>query len=386
MKLLLTVLYFSVAFLSFSQSLTVSAIGDLMAHDTLQNYALSTDAGYSKLFEDTKKIFLADDLTIANLETPIDDDVPIKGYPQFNAKSAYASAIKAAGIDVVSLANNHAFDQGYDGVKATLESVEKNGLICSGTGLSKKESLTPVIFNVKGMIVGYISGTFSLNGLPYYEKDGSPYINFFPMDNEKKMKEFTDIIRETKKVVDIMIVAYHGGVEYKSTPDPLQEKVLKQMAESGADVVLCHHPHVLQKIEYFTTTDRRNVLIAYSLGNFISSQTGNLNLVKPDYDWVYDSTLIRTAEGVILQFDIVKWDNSYHVTNPRIIPTYNLNFLVKSNNRYYEGYDTVFMDSIFSHKDPADIRFSKNLDNIKKMMAYRFDRIKELIKLPVVSP
>ncbi|OHD12085.1 MAG: hypothetical protein A2086_16190 [Spirochaetes bacterium GWD1_27_9] len=353
-----------------------------MAHDNLQEYALANEAGYFVLFEKTKSIFLKDDLTIGNLETPVCDTIPIKGFPQFNAKTSLVTAIKNAGVDVVSLANNHSYDQRDIGVTSTIEAVKKEGLIYSGTGFTPEIARKPVIFSKNGVIFGFFSATFSINGINIIEEEDKPYVNLVPMENEKRLENFCKIIAETKKTVDFMIVAYHCGTEYTNTPIEIQEKALKKIAESGADLVLAHHPHVLEKIEYFKTLDKRNVLIAYSLGNFISAQARYLPKLKNN-NQIYDSVLSKTAEGIILQLDVVKWDNNLNIVNPRIIPIFNISFRTEQNKKMYQGFQTTLIEDILKD-DFTDSRFESNIPDIKKLVTYRFEKIKKLIDLPVV--
>ena len=174
LKLLIFLILFNFNLSSENIKITISAIGDIMAHDNLQYYALATPNGYGTLFENTKKVLLKDDLTIANLETPVDDDLPIENFPCFNAKSSYIHAIINAGINVLSLANNHSFDQGESGVISTLKNVTESGLIYSGTGLTPEESKTPTIFEVKKIKVGFLSLTFAVNINSYKETKSRP--------------------------------------------------------------------------------------------------------------------------------------------------------------------------------------------------------------------
>ena len=110
-------LVFSTQQLIFSNKITISAIGDIMMHYDPQKYALIQNDNYLSLFTPTNKVFLNDDLTIGNLETPICDELPIYGYPVFNAKSQLLDAIKKSGIEVLSIANNHTLDHGTKVVK-----------------------------------------------------------------------------------------------------------------------------------------------------------------------------------------------------------------------------------------------------------------------------
>ena len=132
MRILLTLIFLSIFVKIYPQTVKVSAVGDIMAHDNLQYYALATDNGYESLFESTKDIFMSDDITIANLETPISDEIGVKNFPYFNAKVSLVEAIKKSGIDLLSLANNHSLDQRENGIVSTLRAVNDNNLLYAG--------------------------------------------------------------------------------------------------------------------------------------------------------------------------------------------------------------------------------------------------------------
>jgi len=386
-KIFFSLIFSFCGFMMFSDNfkITISAIGDIMTHDNLQAYALNSEKKYNVFFEHVKNVFLTDDLTIANLETPVNDILPVSGYPNFNAKTILIDAIKESGIEVVSLANNHSYDQGEKGVISTIEAVKSKGLLFSGTGLTPKESKTPIIFNVKGVKIGYIALTFSLNGSNIFESPNKAYVNLVPMENQTRINEFVQIISEAKKNVDIMIVSYHCGDEYKSNPIPIQEKVIKIFCEAGADVVLAHHPHVLEKVEYFETKDKRKTLIAYSLGNFISAQSRYIPKITADNKDILDSVLSKTAEGMILQFDIIKWEEKYYAASPRVIPLYNVWFRYKKNNRLYDGFHLNFVSKILNMDETADSNFIINTKDVKRLVAYRLEKIKKLVGVNVIE-
>ncbi len=293
----------------FPQSIKVSDVGDILNHDNLQYYALATEKGYETLFIPTKDIFKSDDITFANLETPVSDEIGVKNFPYFNAKESLITAIKNSGIEVLSLANNHSFDQKSRGVISTIKAVEKSDIIYSGVGLTHADAKKPVYFNIKGVFFAFLSATFSVNGIHMPDDKDSPCANLVPMENDKIFNEFCKIIKNAKKNVDFLIVAYHCGTEYNNFPSNIQTESLKKIAESGADVVLGHHPHVLQKIEYYNTRDQRKALIAYSLGNFISGQSIYLSKFKNKNSPLYHEDFVKTSEGAILQFEINKWNN-----------------------------------------------------------------------------
>lgn len=387
-----TILYFLIIILSFilnssinSTKITISAIGDIMAHYEQQIYALYQENNYLSLFQPTNKIFLNDDLTIANLETPICDELPISGYPEFNAKSTLLDAIKESGIEVLSISNNHTLDHGIKAVKSTILELKKRNFIFAGAGLTEKQGKDPFIFNVKGIIIGFYSATWASNKKQISSSHEDPYVYILPMNNEIMINDFCENIKKTKEKVDLLIVSYHSGQEYISTPIKEKENILKLFAESGADIVLSHHPHVLQKIEYYSTKDKRKTLIAYSLGNFISAQAKYIPVLNNNNKWIYDNVSTKTAEGIIMQFDVIKWDNNISITNTKIIPIFNICFPYYYENKKYIGYKTFFIDEILKIDQTKYLGYYDFNNSIKKLVSYRLNEIKKLINFPIIT-
>ena len=370
----------------FSNKITISTIGDIMMHYDLQKYALIQNDKYLSLFKPTNKVFLNDDLTIANLETPIYDDLPIYGYPMFNAKSELLDALKKSSIDVLSIANNHTLDHGTEVVKTTIDEIKKRKILYAGAGYNKEDGSKPIIFSIKGIVIAFFSATWDSNNKQILKNNNDPYVNIIPMNDENIIKKFCEKIKVTKHKVDLLIVSYHSGIEYTSTPIKEKENILKLFAESGADIILSHHPHVLQKIEYYYTKDNRKTLIAYSLGNFISGQSRFIPVINNKKKWVYESTFTKTAEGIILQFDIIKWENKIAITNSRIIPVFNICIFYYNNNKKQVGYKTLFIENILKTNQKIIYGYYDFENSVKKLVSYRLNEIKKLIKIPIISP
>lgn len=366
----------------FAQRITVSAVGDIMAHLDMQQYLLAHEEEYNLLFEPTEHVFKSDDLTFANLETPVNDELEVSGFPQFNAKSSLVTAVRNAGIEVVSLANNHSLDKGEKGVLSTIEAVESNGLLYSGTGRTPALSKRVLFFRSKGLIIGFLSLTFSVNGIYYKEKKGSPAVNLTVLGNKKSLNEYCALIKEAKQHCDVMIVAYHSGKEYVNEPIAIKTEVMKSLAEAGTDVILGHHPHVLQKVEYYERKSGGRCLIAYSLGNFTSAQARYYYYYRSKE--LHDSLPVKTAESIILQFDIVKWNGTVEVISPRMLPLFNVTYTKEIGNKLYRGYKTYLIEDIKEDRYEF-LKKHKNIDKIKGIVEYRMEKIKEIVGLPIVS-
>ncbi len=375
------------SFLS-AQTVRVTAIGDIVAHLELQKFAKSQPDGYKCLFADVQQYFADDDLTIANLEVPVCDSRPISGYPRFNAHSELTEAVKNAGIELVSLANNHAYDQTADGVRGTIDAVSRAGLMHAGTGLTPNEARKTLFFDVNGMRFAFLSVTFSVNNIKMPEEDGQPFVNIINMygkEHSESENAFLQSVTQAKQNADVVLVALHYGEEYTYRPSEKDTEYLFMLAEAGADVILGHHPHVLHKAINHKTKDGRDVFIVKSLGNFISGQARYFSIKsKPlTFDNLKDCVEIRTAESVILKFDITKSDDKITVTNKRIIPIFNVRFPIGDENDESYGYRLLAMPTLLdTNFNDRRITAMEHFDLLKKLVRFRYNRLEGIVELP----
>ncbi|MEP6756800.1 MAG: CapA family protein, partial [Chthonomonadales bacterium] len=168
-----------------------------------------------------------------------------------------AKALKDAGFKIVCLANNHSLDYDRPALVETIAALERNGIPFAGAGRTKADAHRAVILNVKGLKVAFLAylGLFPAI-LP--EREGKPSV---------AMAEATAIRRDIAAVrsqVDFVIVSLHAGVERKRHHSSRQENIAHTMVDAGADMVIGHHPHVVQDFETY-----KGKPIFYSLGNFV---------------------------------------------------------------------------------------------------------------------
>jgi poly-gamma-glutamate synthesis protein (capsule biosynthesis protein) len=251
------------------EPILLSFVGDIMAHDV--NYNRKP---YSEIYEKVKHFFLSDDLTFGNLEFPISTAHSISNYPRFNVHPDYVEAAIMSGFDVFSCANNHSCDKGQKGVEKTVESMDMlrktHGIHYSGLrrDFNKTGFEAETIFR-KGWSLGFIAITGFLN---LYE--GADYVHLVNIAIEEERERFIEFLEQETKKHDLFIVSYHGGIEYRGSPDEKKFYFFEKMIEAGVDIVWGHHPHVLQP--WFCRNGERSSVIISSGGNFISGQTWKL--------------------------------------------------------------------------------------------------------------
>jgi hypothetical protein len=223
------------------ERLCIKAVGDIcldgVAADPFVGVAAELDADV--LFGNLECCF-------AERGTPADKVV-------FNADPTSARFLVDHGFDVLCLANNHVMDFGVEGLEDTLAVLERHGLVYNGAGRSAKEASAPTWVEAKGLRVAVLSTADATGGDA--DRPGVSAIN---------TKAMAATIRAVRASADVVVASYHGGIELDTTPSPSIVRNLRSLVDAGADVVLGHHPHVLQAAEVY-----RGRVIAYSLGNFV---------------------------------------------------------------------------------------------------------------------
>ena len=220
------------------------------------------------------------DLTFANFEFVLDESRPPSGYPRFNAPISFADAAIGAGVNVVSLANNHSADLGVDGIVATKRAMdryrESHGVVSSGILADPTERFAIERIEIDDFSVGFLAVTGFLNlGI------NTELVNIVDYNRSDQTAELIHIVAENRDRYDLFVLSFHGGIEYSSEPEEAKERFFGELIDAGVDVVWAHHSHVLQPWRLHHGQVRSG-LIMYSLGNFISAQSFYLNVNRLD--------------------------------------------------------------------------------------------------------
>ena len=289
----------------FLRSVHIRAVGDLMVHDRQLEIASRADGSYD--FHDQYALIarsLQDaDYTIANLETTIGryKDKPYSGYPRFNAPESLLETVRDAGVDFLTLANNHMLDRFGEGMVNTVEHVEDYGFDHGGANRSQSEKNTPVVVEVNGVRIGMLCYTQMTNDM---EEKCSPKVVRFGINYLKQADFEADVKKLRQAGAEVVIAMPHWGSEYKREPGTTAQSLAKKMVAAGVDVILGSHPHVVQPIQYIKAKgpdgEPRIGLVAYSLGNFISNMTDPYT----DSGIILDFTLKEQPGGGFIAMDV----------------------------------------------------------------------------------
>lgn len=252
---------------SRTRSASISAIGDVLIHGTVYQDAKTADSyDFNPMFEGVAPFLSQSDITIANSESLIGGSgIGVSTYPSFNSPFEVGDAMKNAGVDIVSMANNHTLDRGETAIRNALGHWRSLGILTTGAFLSQKDKDHGVSLSKNGITFSFLSYTYGTNGVE--TPRGKEYL-VQRIDKERIRQDLAIARAES----DIVVLSLHFGVEYETMPNAEQIELAHFSAEHGADVILGHHPHVLQPAQWIQASDGRKVFAVYSLGNFLSGQ------------------------------------------------------------------------------------------------------------------
>ena len=232
------------------------AVGDIMLSRTVEE---RTDVyGSTYPFDAVAELLRGADIAIGNLECPLSvEGGPIDKRYLFRAHPGHADALAWAGLDVVSLANNHLLDFGQAGLEQTLEALQGSGVAHLGAGLTVEEAHSPWIREVKGRRIAFLAYAAS-------RWEGSPELPTKEQVSFADLATIGEDVQRASHLADLVVVIMHLGTEYQLHPDEEQLAVSRVAIDAGACLVIGHHPHVVQGTETY-----QGGFIAYSLGNFV---------------------------------------------------------------------------------------------------------------------
>lgn len=276
--------------------------GDNLVHDAVINNAKRYAAGTGKeynflpIYDAVADIIKNADCAVINQESQIAGDAgKIGGYPRFNTPAQMGDDLITLGFDVISLANNHMLDNSTKGLQNCINYWKTKSVLTVGAYENKADYDKIRTINVNGIKAAFLSYTEMINS----ERRADGLIT--PILDEATVKRH---IASAKEIADVVIILPHWGKEDSFDVSSTQKKYAKLFAECGADAVVGMHSHVTGKIEYIKRPDGKDMLCAYSLGNFVSTM---------EY--------ARDMVGLMLKFDIVSENGGYTVKDVGVIPT-----------------------------------------------------------------
>ena len=264
--------------------------------------------------------FIDGDLSIANMEVPVDahgNNAGLAGFPLFNSPFEILPALIYAGFDHLITANNHSFDIGWQGLLNTVANMERAGIPQTGMNINQAAHDTHTIVDVNGIQVGILSYTDSVNGLETLVPDvhrqyAVRRFRSHTLDDVPRIIQEMEVIRA--EGAEVVVVALHWGPEYTDAPQPMQRLIAEALAEGGADVIMGKHSHTVQPVRWHEREDGNRTLIMYSLGNFLADQTRLFPNATSPNDFLYrgwnsgggTNFAGRTQFGMLVSLDIFR--------------------------------------------------------------------------------
>lgn len=295
---------------------TLAAVGDILIHSSIYRDAQIDDGfDFTPMFQRIKPIIEGADIAFANQETMIGGvEIGLSDYPRFNSPFEVGDALKATGFDIVSMANNHTLDRGEIAITNAIRHWNQLNMHYVGAYQSEEDRNRIRVLESGEISFAFLAYSYGTNGLPIPE--GKDYL--INLIDKEQMKED---IQKAKPLSDVVVVSLHFGHEYHPDPSEEQMELAQFLADEGVDIILGHHPHVLQPPQWLDGKEGNRTFVIYSLGNFIAAQDG-----------------LEKEIGGILTIDIEKVvrgdEQQIHLKNPRFIPTW-------AYKQRYRNYDII---------------------------------------------
>ncbi len=279
------------ATLEINEEISIFTVGDNLLHMPVINSGKKDDGSYdfSPIFEKLQPAIREADIAVIGQETVFGGkELGYSGYPLFNSPSDMGKTLVNEGFDVVLHASNHVMDKLSRGVENTLVFWrEYPQVTVLGINESEMDQNTIDIIEEKGAKIALLNYTYGTNGI-LLPADKKYLVNL--IDEEKINSD----CRYAEDNADFTVAFMHWGTEYASYPDEFQKNLAQKMCDWGVDLIIGSHPHVIQPVEWIKSENGNEMLIFYSLGNFVSRQKEVRNLLGG----IAEVTLMYDGEGV----------------------------------------------------------------------------------------
>lgn len=256
--------------LSDENTIRLRAVGDNLIHEKLYQSGIQEDGtwNYDHLYAHVKDLISQADLAAVNQECIfVKDHEQVSSYPAFGSPTEIGDALVTAGFDIVESATNHTFDKGTSAILDTIDywNTSHPDIALLGIHESQEDADRISTLTCKGVTFSLLNYTTTINQEPYDQ---------FPsyMIDLLRTEKVTEDVEKARSCSDMIIAFLHTGEEYSKEPNQEQMNFLQLLLSQGVDIAICAHSHVLQGFETLRDDQGNEMLVYYSLGNFISTQ------------------------------------------------------------------------------------------------------------------
>lgn len=308
--------------------------GDVIPHDAVKatarhlaapvEGAAVDDEGWGALFGPVAGVLREADVAVVNLEAPVVQlKRPETGPLIFHGPPALLRGLRAAGVGVVTFANNHGLDQHREGIVSTRAWAADAGVGVAGADVDEARAWAPLVVERNGVRLGLLAVGRFLNGFNNVRDASAPHVPIVPYPGDgfvggRGVEALVALVKAQARTLDALIVVMHWGDEYRA-PREDDRRLAQALVDAGAVAVVGHHPHVVQPVEWLTRPDGNRAPVAFSLGNLVSNQG--------------DGEGSATRDGLLLRLEVAKLaEGGSRVTGLRGVPIVSRHLRVRGRS------------------------------------------------------
>lgn len=333
----------------------IAAVGDILCQMDMINDAYSNGIyNFSNMFSEINKYITNSDIAVGTLETSFTSN-NFSGTGKYNSPIEFLTAVKNSGINMVSLAHNHALDYGGDGLNTTIDKVREQELSITGIKNNienENQEFTGNIKEINGIKIAFLGYTYGLGNEKQLSEEEKSQVSIYSEELVTKDLEYA------KENSNYIIVIMHWGNVNDSTISNQQNNITNFLVNNGVDIILGSHPSVVEPMKILQTDEGKNILVAYSLGNYISS-------------YKYENADVE----LILNIQIAKAPDSDKAVLQKVdyTPIYVLDNGTKAENRF-ELTDMKALIRNYANGDTSRIskaqynKLTQKLENLQKIV------------------
>ena len=323
---------------------TIVSFGDALCHKPVDDAAYDQETGiydFSPMFKYVEKHFQNSTINIGNCESPMAGaERGYSGYPTFNAPEHLAVDLKELGVDIMTTANNHSLDKGFNGLSSTLDFLDDAEIAHVGTARTEEEQNTILFMDLNGIRTAFLAYTYGTNGIPVPE-DKEFCVNL--IDEDLILKQINQAKDEG---AELIVASMHWGVEYQTVENAEQDKLAEFLIKNDVNIILGSHPHVLQPMKMLKVKndegEEKEGLVIFSQGNFFSNQTQE-----------------NTQNTAIFNIEVKKNGKTGEVTVEKV--TYAPIYVNRKEPGAKDRYELLDLDEIIRSYEAGEETWSKSM-------------------------